>query len=371
MIRITRKALALAWLCPLGAVLGEPPRELRTRRVVLITVDGLRHQELFGGLEPRMLEDKKRSGIEDVERLRSLYLRPTARERREALLPFFWKTFAPRGVVLGNKARGSRALLRNRRRFSYPGYAELLTGAPQDTITSNAKVRLPRPSFLEFVRTKLRLPREKVALFASWDVFSWIASQQKDAVFTNAGYEAMPSELSSPEMARLSRLQFSLLTPWDTVRHDTVTAELALGYLERLRPRLLYLALGETDDWAHERRYDRVLAAARLFDETLERTWKTLESMETYRGRTTIIITTDHGRGSTLDDWTDHGEKVPDAEDIWIAVAGPDTPPRGEAADVPRVHLGDVAATVLVLLGLDPQEFNPAAGPPIPLAFQK
>jgi hypothetical protein len=70
-------------------------QDLATRNVVLVTVDGLRPLEVFSGLDPSLLADKKKSGIEDVEKLRSLYWRAEAKERREALLPFFWARSAP------------------------------------------------------------------------------------------------------------------------------------------------------------------------------------------------------------------------------------------------------------------------------------
>jgi hypothetical protein len=40
-------------------------------------------------------------------------------------MPFFWKTLAPMGVVLGNKAKGSSVTVRNQHWFSYPGYSEI------------------------------------------------------------------------------------------------------------------------------------------------------------------------------------------------------------------------------------------------------
>jgi len=363
-------ALALAtlscWLTVSGCASSQ--RLLRTENIVLITVDGLRPTELFGGMDPTMLADPKRSGIESVESVRALYHRDSPGTRREALLPFFWGELARRGVVLGNRQRGSPALLRNPLRFSYPGYAELLVGEPQESVTSNDRVRIGTPTILEFVAAKLGLGREDVAVFASWDVFSFIACHEEGRLFSNCGYEMMPEHMCDPEMLLVNRLQAEVSTPWDTVRHDAVTARLGLGYLRRYRPRFLYLAFGETDDWAHERRYDRVLAAARLFDDTLRELWRTLESIPQYRGRTTLVITTDHGRGRTLDDWTDHGKDVAGAEDIWVAIIGPDTPDIGEVENAPVVYLGDVAATILRLLELDVEEFNPRAGPAIPIA---
>ncbi len=344
--------------------------ELRTHNVVLITVDGLRHQELFSGVDPLLLENKERAGIKDLDRLREQYWRPTATERREALLPFFWGTLARQGIVIGNKARGSRVTLTNPVRISYPGYAEILTGQAQLAIVSNDPIRMPRETLLEFARRKLNLPRTQVAAFASWNVFNAITARNPDSIFTNAGYQPVPPDIATPEMAVLNALQMQMLTPWDSVRHDAITAGLALAYVKTYQPRLLYLALGETDDWAHDRRYDRVIHAARFFDDRLRDLWSLLQSTEHYRDRTTLVITTDHGRGSTLENWTSHRGDIDGAEDVWIAVIGPDTPNRGEVAPTPALHTSNVAGTVLKLLGLDTQEFNPQAGAPISLAFK-
>ena len=66
-------------------------------------------------------------------------------------------------------------------------------------------------------------------------------------------------ESPEPGVRRDSELQFATPTPWDSVRHDAYTVRFAMDHLARHRPRVLYLALGETDDWAHDGRYDRVL----------------------------------------------------------------------------------------------------------------
>jgi bisphosphoglycerate-independent phosphoglycerate mutase (AlkP superfamily) len=158
-------------------------------------------------------------------------------------------------------------------------------------------------------------------------------------------------------------------TPWDTVRHDSVTLGLALGYVEAYRPALFYLSLGEMDDWAHERRYDRTVQSIHDFDRALRELWTYLQSTEPYRGRTTLVVTTDHGRGRGDQDWTSHGEDVPGSDEIWIGIFGPDTPRRGEVRSVENVYQSNVAATILTLLGLDYREFNPDADGPIPEAL--
>jgi arylsulfatase A-like enzyme len=271
--------------------------------------------------------------------------------------------------VLGDKEKGSRVQPRNPHLFSAPGYAEILTGQYQPDVVSNDVKRYPHPTVLQFVRRELGLDRRQVATFGSWEGFATLSSSEEGAFFTNAGYEKVPREIATPRMEELGRLQFEIMALWEVGRSDAVTFNLALEYLKTQRPRLLYIALGESDDWAHARRYDRLLDSIHVVDGFLGTLWDTLQSIDAYRGATTLVLTTDHGRGVRPADWVEHDEGVEGSEDIWIAVIGPDTPAQGDRAPYPTVHQADVAATLLRLLGLDPVKFNPEAGPAIPAAF--
>jgi hypothetical protein len=330
----------------------------------LFTADGLRCEEVFGGLDRSLL------GRHDAALLKQ-FGGATAEARRELLLPFFWKTIAAQGIVLGNRHKGSEFRLANPHRFSYPGYAEILTGQYVKSVDSNDPVRIPQETVLEFVRRKFDLDPQQTALFASWDVLKVAAASNPDAVFSNAGYDQIPPPWATPGMEPLNGLQRDLLTPWDSVRQDSVTFHLALEYLKARKPRLLHIALGQPDDWSHESRYDRALQSIQLFDRCLETLWNTLESLDEYRGRTTLIVTTDHGRGAKRKNWKSHGKRVEGAQFVWLAVIGPDTPSRGEAVASPSYSQNQTAATILRLLGLSWQEFNPAAGPPIEAAFRE
>ena len=357
-----------------GAVIGADAAAalavpLRTGNVILITLDGLRIQEMFAGMDPVVAEKEKHSGIYDLARARRLYWRDTPEERRQALLPDFWSSLAPQGIVLGNKAKGSSVRPRNPLLFSAPGYAEILTGQYQPDVTSNDVRRYPHRTILEFVREELGLDGRQVATIGSWEGFKTLSSSREGAFFTNGGYERVPADVATPRIAFLDELQNQIMALWEEGRSDAVTFNIALEYLKSQRPRLLYIALGESDDWAHARRYDRLLDYIHVVDGYLRALWETLESIDAYRGATTLILTTDHGRGVRPSDWVEHEERVPGSEDIWIAVIGPDTPDRGEVAPYPTVHQADVAATLLRFFGLDPARFNPEAGPPIPAAL--
>ena len=348
---------------------GGPGRALKTRNVVFITLDGLRIQEMFAGMDPVVAADKERSGIYDPERCRRLYWRETPAQRRAALMPFFWGTLAPQGVVLGNKAAGSQVHPRNPHLYSTPGYAEIMAGRALPDLTEGGVGPIPGDTFLEFARRALGVDRMQVAAIASWPDVTRAAPRPDGALFTNAGYEAVPADVATPRMALLSEWQSQIMPLWETSRSDFVTLQLALEYLGKYRPRLLYIGLSDTDDWAHAQRYDRLLDDLHIVDGWLRALWETLESLDSHRGRTTLVLTTDHGRGVKPEDWIEHGVDQPGSGDVWIAVIGPDTPDRGEVGDYRTVYLADIAATILRLLGLDDRAFHPEAGPAIPIAL--
>lgn len=368
-------SLTVMFSIPFLAAMGAGAEPLKTERVILITVDGLRHQELFGGLDATILalaenrETEKKAGIENLEPLKEAYWRDTPEARREAVFPYFWGTLSGQGVVLGNVTKGSAVKVTNNNRVSYPGYAELLTGKAQPRIWSNLDIPSPQTTVLEYVQEKLGLGYKGVAAFASWNKFNHICARKTDAFYINAGYERVPDDLATLGMEPLNTLQFEMLTPWDSVRSDTVTLTLALEYLKAHQPKLFFLSLGETDDWAHNARYDRVIHACRLFDNALKSLWDTLQSMDAYRDKTTLVITGDHGRGSLPDDWTSHGKDIVGSEYMWTAVIGPDTPDQGEAQNTAGHTQSQAAATVAKFLGLDFLADFPESALPIAAAF--
>jgi hypothetical protein len=354
-------ALALALTAAPMAQPAEP-----SHAVVLVTLDGARTEEVFGGLDAAVVASQLKKG----ERLEGhpLYKRfwaPTPEERRTKLMPFFWGTLMrEHGSIAGNAARGSRVHLANGHWFSYPGYSEILTGrAHDDTIKSNDPVRNPYPTALEFMKAGGGLSKEQAAVFASWEVFNAIAEHTEGDLTINAGFEAWESP--EADVRRQSTLQFETPTPWDSVRHDAFTFRFAMDHLARHKPRVLYLALGETDDWAHDGRYDRVLETYTRTDEYLRQLWTWLQAQPEYRGRTSLLVTTDHGRGRTPGDWRDHGNDVAGASETWMAFVSPRMARRGEWRDAAPVTASQAAATLIHWMGLDWTRFDPAIAPPV------
>jgi len=329
--------------------------------VLVVTLDGLRWQELFGGAQ-RELISKRAGGVPDTSALIRRFWRETVAARREALMPFLWGVVAGRGRILGDSAGGSVVRVSNGKRFSYPGYNELLSGAPDDRIDSNDKIPNPNLTVLEWLNRRGAF-RGKVAAFGSWDVLPFIVNAPRSGIHTN-GDGPPVSHPRTPVERALNDLAADLPPYWGTVRFDGVTMQGALHYLKTRRPGVLYVMLGDTDEWAHERRYDLYLDAAWRSDRFIRTLWETAQSLPGYRGRTALIVATDHGRGSG-EDWTDHGREVPAAERIWMAVMTPKSV-NGQRSTVNGTFTqAQFAATIAGLLGLE-KEFraaNPKAAP--------
>ncbi len=355
--------------------------ETQTETVILITIDGLRWQEVFTGVDPAFFDQEAYIAHKKHHAdFKARYGATTPEARRQALMPFFWSTLVRNGQLYGNRHKGSIGHVTNRYHFSYPGYSEILTGIADDArITSNDKVLNPNRSLPEWL---IAMPanRGKVEAFGSWDVFPYILNEERSGVPVNAGFETYAPQ-GDAKVAFLNELQGEIPSPWDTVRLDAFTMGFARAALKRDKMRFVYISLGETDDFAHDGHYDQYAEAANRSDAAIADLWAWLQADDRYRDKTTLLITTDHGRGSeSLEEWRYHGRFPYKKEDgteaisqfpgdgaVWMAAIGPDTPALGEITGGPEVTSSQIAATAARFLGYTYESDHPAleAGSPI------
>ncbi|MGB7740720.1 MAG: alkaline phosphatase family protein [Steroidobacteraceae bacterium] len=364
-------ALTLCLLLAAGAVFaadsGTNPAQhrLHTENVVLIVPDGLRWQEVFTGAEKALLNDKEGGSWLDDKTLLENFWREDVSERRRLLFPFLWGTVAQQGQIFGNKALGSNARVTNGMAFSYPGYNELVAGFGDPQIDSNEYGPNPNLTVFEWLNGQPDL-RGRVAVYATWGAFGDIFNHKRSGLHIQAGARPPKTGKLTPRDELLNELYATTTLLDADDPYNSFVQVAMLDYVKEARPRVLFVGYGETDSWAHSGRYDLVLTAARQVDQFVEQLWNTMQSMPQYRGKTTFIVTTDHGRGSGPVDWKEHGVDSPGSEDIWIAVIGPDTPTLGERRDAPPVTQAQVAATVAAFLGRDFRKAAPRAAARLP-----
>ncbi len=323
--------------------------------------DGLRWQEVFGGIDPKLLN--KESGAGDPDALRRKYWRETAEARRQTLMPFLWNTIARQGQIFGNRQAGSEVSVSNGFNFSYPGYNETLCGFPDPRVDSNDQVPNPNVTVFEWLAKKPEY-RGRVAAFGAWDVFPFIFNEQRAGFPVNAGYDPLTVPPVTERIEFLNHLKAESRV-WADEAFDPYTFHTALEYVKLHKPQLLFVSLGETDEWAHQGKYDAYLESTRRVDAEIQELWNTVQSLDDYRDKTTLIFTCDHGRGEAPTEWQTHGQKVPDSKYIWIAFLGPDTPALGERKNTPPLQQNQIAATLAAFLGEDYRAAVPKAGAPI------
>jgi predicted AlkP superfamily pyrophosphatase or phosphodiesterase len=322
-----------------------------TTKVILITLDGMRWQEVFTGADSLLVSNK--TYVKDTALLKNDFWRKSPTERRKALMPFFWNESVKMGQMYGNRKLGNTVDLTNTMWFSYPGYNEILSGrADDERIDSNDKINNPNTTLLEIANNSEKY-QGKVAVFGSWDVFPYIVNEERSGVPVNAGFRKAKGNYLSETEKFLNELEDQIPSPWGNVRLDAFTYHYALEYMKRAHPELLYIAFGETDDFAHDGDYSAYLKSAHTADGFIKDLWEFTQQDPFYIGNTIFIVTTDHGRGTRpLKSWKDHGSNVQDAGQVWLLVFGNNVKILGEVDSKDSYRTNQIAPTILEVLQL-------------------
>ena len=325
---------------------NEPKTVAPVPNVVIVTLDGLRWQEIFNGADSIIMNDKAYDG--DIDYIKTNYWSTDINQRRNKLTPFIWNTVANKGVVIGNRNFGANMNVSNKYQFSYPGYSEIFTGFADDSVNSNDKVLNKNINVLEYLNG---IPnyKNKVAAFSTWDVFPYILNEKRSGVYVNADVDTLTFKEATLTM--LNEMQFLTAKPIN-VRPDLLTYFTAKEYLKAYHPNVLYISFDETDDFAHAGMYDQYLKSLHAEDAMISNLWNTLQSISQYKNNTTLIITCDHGRGgSGKSTWKNHGQEVKESSEIWLAAMGNGIVSKGEIKQPIQLYQNQIASTVAKLMG--------------------
>jgi len=328
----------------------------RTKKLIVITLDGYRWKELFRGADSSLLLNKEFTSQDSASIIKK-YWGENIQKRREKLMPFFWNIIAKKGQVYGNRDYGNYVDVTNRYWFSYPGYNEIFTGYADTLIYSNEYPDNPHKNVLEFIN-KLPKYKNKVAVFTSWDAFPRILNEKRSGLLINSSYSDVIGKLNQTQKD-LNRQQHYIPKIFGNAeRLDVLTYFMAKAYLQQNHPKVLYLSFNDTDAFAHQGKYDSYLDAANYSDAMISDLWEYLQSDPFYKDQTTFFITVDHGRGKGVE-WKHHNSRIEYANETWFAVMGPDTKPLGEIKNSGQIFQNQYAKTIAAFLGLNFPSVNP------------
>ncbi len=231
------------------------------KNVILITFDGLRPKEFFD----------------------------------HDLLPRFWDEIVPTGVLYGKEGIVSNYRIASRIAISEPSYQAIYVGHAT-ACKNNGCPRVTDETFTERAVRELGIPREKVAVIASWDGLAAASEHMPGSIFVNAGLVPLEDGSGDPDLADLNQRQ-ALDPPKWGARKDLYTFAQGMRYLDKYRPRYLAMHFDDTDEWGHLKEFDNYREATHQYDAMLTQLFAKLDSMDDYGRQTYVFISTDHSRG--------------------------------------------------------------------------
>ena len=88
----------------------------------------------------------------------------------------------------------------------------------------------------------------------------------------------------TPRLEEVNTMKAETPQVWEGEPYDAPIFNTAMEYIRAKKPRVLFLSLGETDEWAHGGNYGEYLNSANRVDSYLEKLWTTPRRCRSMRG---------------------------------------------------------------------------------------
>ncbi len=353
--------LVLAVLCGIPSV----GQQQKTENVVVVTLDGYRWREVFNGADKKILFRKKYVTDTAVQRK---FWHQDAMKRRKLLMPFLWNVIGKKGQLYGNRYLDNGVTLANRTLYSYSGYSEMFVGFHDKRVKNNEPISNPNFTVLEALNRDPRFAHS-VAAFSTWNTMPYILREDISGIPVNSGDDKAEGKHLTPREKKLNKVTDHEKNPHGD-RYDKFTFQYAMEYMKRKNPRVVFISFDETDEHGHGGRYDEYLKSAHAADSMINVLWTWLQSQDQYKNKTTLLVTTDHGRGTSARGWKGHALLFRGSAQTWLAAIGPDTAPIGEMTSFMRLKQSQLAQTIAALLNHQYSNVK-STGAPISTIFRK
>ncbi|MFQ6059179.1 MAG: alkaline phosphatase family protein, partial [Anaerolineae bacterium] len=302
-----RKALCLASALVLTALVlllaawptsgqTDEGRPYETENVFVVSIDGIRNTEAFDASYPALF------------------------------VPHMWNELRPQGAIYRNFYNRAQT-------YTTPGNNTLINGAWEwmPNIGQRLDLRAKAPTIFEYYRREHpEVPRDK--LWAVVGKANVRLAEHSIHPFYGADYGAI---LSFP------------------AGHDDQAGWAEMQrVMDTYHPSLVFFHLGEVDHAGHTGNWITYTLAIRNADAIVKALWDKIQSDPVYRDRTTMIVSTDHGRhDDEHGGFKGHGGICEGDKRLIFLALGPDIRP-GVEITTPREQT-DIAPTVGALMGFD------------------
>jgi len=276
-----------------------------TENVFLVIIDGLRSDEAFS--------------YRDVSFDNHPYI------------PVLWSELRPIGTLYSDVYNLNFT-------STMAGHTQLITGNPCNYPNYSwpkqyLRVRHDDPTIFEYFRNQTGAPPERIYAITGKEML------------VRLGYSM------NPIFKREDGI--TLVYPADDSSDRAVWETLATA-MDEQQPTLVFVNLQDVDEYGHPGVWEDYIHSIGYADSLMGELWSKIESDPVYAGKTTLLITTDHGRHSDVPyclGFMHHGGLCMGCRKTFLLAIGPDTP-AGVAISVP-VDQMDICNTIGGLLGFN------------------
>ena len=276
------------------------PINYETENVIIIVMDGARYSETWGDSShqhiPRLANDLSQMGVINTH-------------------------FYNNGTT-----------------FTMPGHAALTTGHYQNL--NNGGIELPQyPSIFQYWRSKYNEEQNK----------SWvIASKGKIEALTDCEHSHWNGTYKPSANCGIQAMGIG-----SGYRHDSITYQNTIDILSDNHPNLAIINFREPDFSAHNNDWSAYINGIQDVDNYIYQLIDFIENDSTYKGKTTVFVTNDHGRHSdnVADGFVSHGDDCEGCRRLLFYAYGPDFK-ENAVLSINREQI-DIPATISELLHID------------------
>lgn len=213
-------------------------------------------------------------------------------------MPFLWNIVNQKGQIYGNRNYSNKVDNANPYWFSYPGYNEIFTGYPDTAINSNSYPPNPNTTLLEFLNKQPKY-KNKIAAFGAWNAFDRIFNEEQAKLPLFAAFDLFGGIKPSVTESTINAMLKDAYKPFGEAEClDVFTHYAAMHYLQTKKPKVLYIAYGETDEWPHTGQYRDYLHAANQVDKWIQDIWNYAQTMAAILG---LRFTAEHPVGEKIE----------------------------------------------------------------------
>lgn len=286
---------AIAWI-GLSCHTDKPSVNFKSKNVIIVVMDGARYSETFGD-----------STMQYIPYMRAML---------------------PQGTWFRNFHTEQYT-------FTNAGHTAMTTGVYQNI--NNGGAELPdNPSFFQYWLAASKAPNIKAWVVATKDKLQILADCEdpeyrgKYNPATNCGVNGLGTGY----------------------RQDSTTYKKVLEILTEHKPNLMLVNFKEPDASGHANNWQAYIGGIRTVDSYIGGIWAYIQSHPEYTGKTTLIVTNDHGRhlDNVADGFISHGDNCDGCKHIMCLVMGPDIK-KGVMLNSYR-DLRDIATTTGHLMGV-------------------